>query len=113
MSNIIFTITDEFEREFIRLKKKYRSLSDDIKQCKSEIEQNPDIGIDLGSNLRKIRFSIKSKGKGKSGGARIITYNIVASIQPKQIILVTLYDKNEIDSISTAEIKQILKRNGF
>ena len=113
MNNIQFTVTDEFAREFKRLKKKYQSLGDDIRQFKAEIERNPDAGVDLGSNLRKIRLSIKSKGKGKSGGGRIISYNMVASIQPKQIILVTIYDKNENDSISIINIKQILKRNGF
>jgi mRNA-degrading endonuclease RelE of RelBE toxin-antitoxin system len=72
MSKIQFSVTDEFEREFKRLKRKYRSLPDDIKQCQAEIERNPRTGVDLGSNIRKIRLSIKSKGKGKSSGARII-----------------------------------------
>lgn len=113
MSKILFTVTDEFEREFKRLKKKYNSLPDDILLCKSEIENNPNMGIDLGSNLRKIRLSVKSKGRGKSGGARIITYNLLARTSLEQVILVTLYDKNESDTISTAEIKKILKRNDF
>ena len=39
-----------------------------------ELKQNPQAGIDLGGGLRKIRMKINSKGKGKSGGARVISF---------------------------------------
>ena len=38
-----------------------------------DLEQNPLLGTDLGDGLRKVRMKITSKGKGKSGGARVIT----------------------------------------
>lgn len=113
MNKIIFYSTPEFEREFKRLKKKYRSLPDDLQEFKNEFLKNPSSGTDLGSNIRKIRVSIKSKGKGKSGGARMIIYDIVADVTDKSVVLITIYDKSETEAISIHQIKSILNRNGF
>ena len=46
-------------------------------------------------------MAITSKGKGKSGGARIITYIVNAE---KEILLVSIYDKSEKETISNKEI---------
>ncbi|MBW1619816.1 type II toxin-antitoxin system RelE/ParE family toxin, partial [Empedobacter falsenii] len=54
----------------------------------------------------KIRLAIKSKGKGKSGGARVITHLF---IENETIYLLSLYDKSEQNSISDKEIKDLLK----
>ena len=78
-----------------------------------ELIKNPTLGIDLGNNFRKVRMSIKSKNRGKSGGGRIITYSVVVSIIDKIIVLVTIYDKGEEQSISDIRIKQIIKKFGF
>ena len=43
-----------------------------------ELSENPILGTSLGDNCYKVRVAIKSKGKGKSGGARVITYIITA-----------------------------------
>lgn len=67
----------------------------------------------MGNGLRKIRMAIQSKGKGKSGGARVITYTIITKIEETEINLLYIYDKSERDSISAAEIKELLKQNGF
>ncbi len=56
------------------------------------LEKKPHIGTLLANNCYKIRLAIKSKGKGKSGGARIITY---LQIIDKEIFLLTIYDKSE------------------
>lgn len=68
--------SDIFERQLKSLAKRYPSLKADIAQLRSELFENPFMGIDLGKHLRKIRLAITSKGKGKSGGARVITYVI-------------------------------------
>ncbi len=75
MTNFIPTPT--FERSYKRLKKKYPSLSNDLKEFKSQLIQNPKAGVDLGGHFRKIRVAIASNGAGKSGGARIITYDLL------------------------------------
>ena len=107
------TTTPTFDREYKRLKKKYKSLPDDLLLFERELTEKPDIGIDLGGNIRKIRIAIKSKNKGKAGGARIITYSLLANISEMEILLITIYDKGEQDSISDSEIKQIIRDNGF
>lgn len=58
-------------------------------------------------------MAIQSKGKGKSGGARVITYTIITKIEETEINLLYIYDKSERDSISATEIKELLKQNGF
>ena len=66
--------TRRFERELKRLSNKYLSLKNDFATLIAEISQNPMQGVIIGNNCYKIRLAISSKNKGKSGGARIITY---------------------------------------
>lgn len=106
---VLFT----FKKEFKRLSKRYRSLLNDVQKLQGELLAKPDLGTDLGNGLRKIRMAIQSKGKGKSGGARVITYTIITKIEETEINLLYIYDKSDRDSISAAEIKELLKQNGF
>ena len=62
-----------FEKEVNNLSKRYKSLKQDLTILAAELMQNPDMGTDLGNGLHKVRMSIASKGKGKRGGARVIT----------------------------------------
>ena len=105
--------TDDFEREVKKLLKKYHSFSDDLKQFKKELLQNPLIGDDLGNNTRKVRMAIAAKNKGKSGGARVITYNVLINIENTKIYLLTIYDKGQLDTISKQEIQQLKLKNGL
>lgn len=85
---------------------RYRSFDTDLKKLVGELKINPLLGISLGGNLRKIRLSIKSKGKGKSGGARVITYVVIVE---ETVFLLAVYDKSEIDDISVCELASLLK----
>ena len=78
-----------------------------------DLEQNPLLGTDLGDGLRKFRMKITSKGKGKSGGARVITFTLVVSQQDAVLNLLYIYDKADRASISEKEIEQLLKQNGL
>jgi len=98
-------ITRYFEREAKRLLKKYISLKGELDELGKELSKNPEIGEPLGSNLYKIRLAVASKGKGKSGGARIITY---LKTKEGNIYLLTIYDKGDRDTISDREIQRIL-----
>ena len=82
---------DVFEKQAKRLIKKYKSLKDELLQLVNELKENPDQGKAIGKNCFKIRISITSKGKGKSGGARLIT-NIV--INDSTVYLLSIYDKS-------------------
>ena len=101
---IIFTF--DFERNFKRLAKKYHSLKSDLLELINELRENPFVGESLGNNNYKIRLAIKSKGKGKSGGARIITYVLV---RDNEVYLVMIYDKSERSSVSIEEIKRVTR----
>ena len=89
------------------MRKKYRSLTDDLEEFQKELIKNPFQGDDLGGGVRKIRMAIGSKGKGKSGGARILTLNVLLS-DDADITLLTIYDKNEIDNVSDEYIRWLV-----
>jgi mRNA-degrading endonuclease RelE of RelBE toxin-antitoxin system len=95
-----------FDREMKRLVKKYASLKDEYQELIKELAKNPEKGSPLGNNIYKIRLAIASKGKGKSGGARIISY---LKTEQENIYLLSIYDKGKKDTISDSEIQQILE----
>lgn len=73
------------------------------------IEKELTLAADLGDGFKKIRFAIKSKGKGKSGGARIITYEILIAEVDINLIFVSIYDKSEFENIDIKLLKETLK----
>ncbi len=95
-----------FNRQANRLTKKYPSLSDQLSAIIEQLSSNPFVGEPLGNDCFKIRIAIHSKGKGKSGGGRLIT-NVVVSA--KEVFLLTIYDKSELESISNKDILSLLK----
>lgn len=70
------------------------------------LEQEPEQGTNLGNNCYKIRIAIASKGKGKSGGARVIT-NFV--IDEATVYLISIYDKSEKENLTDKELDELLK----
>jgi len=104
MSYTVKTVS-HFDHEFKRLAKKYVSLKSEFKALIHELEENPEKGTPLGNNIYKIRLAIASKGKGKSGGARVITY---LKAEQEKVYLLSIYDKGARSTISDNEIRQIL-----
>ena len=68
------------------------------------------MGVDLGKGLRKVRMAVTSKGKGKSGGVRIITFLMIKNGDDITIELLDVYDKSETASLSDKELRNLLKR---
>jgi mRNA-degrading endonuclease RelE of RelBE toxin-antitoxin system len=99
--------TPPFERELKQLSRKYPSIKKDIAELGSMLLKEPKMGIPLGNDCYKIRMAISSKGKGKSGGARVITY--VAIIE-SNIFLLSIYDKSEAKNISDKELKERVRK---
>jgi mRNA-degrading endonuclease RelE of RelBE toxin-antitoxin system len=97
--------SDKFKREAKRLIKKFPSLKQELAKLNATLEKNPETGTSLGNEAYKIRIAIKSKGKGKSGGGRVITYVVTEN---KEVYLLTIYDKSEFDSIDDKTIKAII-----
>jgi len=98
--------TDPFARKFKKLAKKYRSLKSDLLPIIEELAENPKLGTSLGKQCYKIRVAITSKGKGKSGGARLTTY---VRILKQTVFLLDIYDKSEQDTISDKELKLLIE----
>lgn len=109
-SNFTYDITSNFKKEYKKLQKKYKSLNSDFKQLVVEIKKNPDLGIDLGSNLRKIRMKITDKNKGKSGGARVVYEDVIINTD-RDILFVTIYDKSTVSNVSINDLKNIVKKH--
>ena len=102
-----------FIKEAKRLAKKYKSFKDDLQQLNDMLTNNPNTGDDLGGGLRKVRLAISDKNKGKSHGARVITYTFLVDESTGIVNLIFIYDKQERDSISKKEIKALLKSVGL
>ena len=111
--NYRIILDDSFEREVKRLSKRYPSLKADLGKLREELYANPQLGTDLGGGLRKIRMAITSKGRGKIGGARVITFTVVVAVEETEINLLYVYDKAERASISRKEIEELLRKNGL
>ena len=97
--------TDPFERKLKRLAKKHKSIALDLASIFEELEENPTLGVYLGKNCYKIRVAISSKGKGKSGGARIITY---VRVVKNTVFLMDIFDKTEQSTITDKEIQMLI-----
>lgn len=110
MNTIVYT-HPAFEREFKRFKKKYYSIVDDFRKFLQDLRQDPYQGVSLGDGLHKIRFRVASKGSGKRGGMRVITYMVnKTNDETIEITLLYIYDKSEISNISEKFITQLLRQ---
>ena len=95
-----------FDKQAKRLAKKYTSIKADLIALIESLKTQPTQGIALGNNFYKIRLAISAKGKGKSGGARVITYSKVTATT---VYLSSIYEKGEKETISTKELEGIFK----
>lgn len=98
--------THRFEKELKRLANKFPSLKKEFAQLIATISENPQAGSFVGNNCYKIRLAIASKGKGKSGVARVITHMYIAS---ETVYLLTIYDKSEKADLKPNELQEIVK----
>jgi hypothetical protein len=96
----------KFEKELKRLVKKYHSLKGEYIELVQSLKENPVQGESLGNNCYKVRLAISSKGKGKSGGARVIT---CFKVTEGSVFLLTIFDKSDRENIPDHELQALLK----
>ncbi len=103
-------VTPNFQREAKKLNKKYHSLKKELNELVESLEKDPLQGTLISENVYKIRLSIKSKGKGKSNGARIITYLHIEETEDNEqvVYLISIYDKSDYENISDNFIRQMI-----
>ena len=99
-------LSANFKKEAKRLTKKYPSLKGELVTLFTELEENPKLGIPLGNDTYKIRLAIASKNKGKSGGARVLSF---VKVTQTAVLLFSIYSKGEIDSLTDKQIKELIK----
>ena len=108
--NVEVVISDNFRKEAKKYLKKFPSLKKELNLLAESLVINPKQGVKLTETTYKIRLASKSKGKGKSGGFRVVTY-IIETIEEEIETIVTLlsiYDKSEVVSLNNASISQII-----
>lgn len=96
---------DVFEKQAKRLIRKFPSLKFELLELVQKLKETPEMGVHIGNNCYKIGISIASKGKGKRGGARVITNFVISETM---VYLLSIYDKSERDTISEKEISELL-----
>ena len=107
------SITKSFLKQAKRLIKKYKSLKNELEQLETELLRKPQMGTPLGNNSFKIRLAVKSKGKGKRGGLRVITYLDIVIYEDKKVnelYLLSIYDKSQTDNILDREILNLINQ---
>jgi mRNA-degrading endonuclease RelE of RelBE toxin-antitoxin system len=109
--NYRIILTDNFQKEAKRFLKKYPSLKNELAELNNLLLSNPQLGSPIGKNAFKIRLAVKSKGKGKSGGMRVITYLEVDFFikDMTNIFLLSIYDKSETATISNKELRFLIE----
>lgn len=99
--NYNIEVTSYFAKQLKRLVKKYPSLKSEFSELINSLRENPEQGKRLGNNSYKIRLSIASKGKGKSGGSRVITH---IQVVETKVFLLSIYDKSEQSDINDKDL---------
>lgn len=97
--------TQPFERKLRKLAKRHKSLVADLTNLIEHLSTNPTLGTALGNDCYKIRLAILSKGRGKSGGARLNTF---VRIVKNTVYLLDMYDKSDQASISDKELRILM-----
>src|ERR1017187_8636554 len=101
--------TPYFESRLKKFLKKFPSLGKELTGLEEILLAYPETGIDIGSGIFKIRLASKSKGGGKSGGFRVITYLVKPAAAGTDIYLITIYDKSEESTIDKTALKKLIK----
>ena len=95
-----------FERQAKCLMKRFPSLKKEIQTLISGLKEEPTKGTSIGHGCYKIRLAIASKGKGKSGGARVITHVVYIN---DTVYLLSIYDKSDMENLTDKEILELIK----
>ncbi|MCF8465340.1 MAG: hypothetical protein K9G41_10885 [Flavobacteriales bacterium] len=108
--NVKIKVGKGFQRQAKKLIKKFPSLKLELRELENKLLVTPELGTALGQSAFKVRLKIQSKGKGKSDGARVISYvDTVLSIEETTVTLLAIYDKSETASITDKELSALIK----
>lgn len=113
--NCRIIVVDTFKREVKRLIKKHASLKGELAILESQLSENPRLGVQVHENTFKIKLAVRSKGKGKSGGLRVITHVVELEVLIEEqenetiLFLLSIYDKSEMENISDSRLRSLVE----
>ncbi len=112
--NVNVYVSGNFKKEAKRYLKKFRTLNEELASFQQSLLENPRQGDKIAEGVYKVRLASKSKGKGKSGGFRIINYLVEVEAADDSsvhisVILLSIYDKSEVSTLSDKEISNLIK----
>jgi mRNA-degrading endonuclease RelE of RelBE toxin-antitoxin system len=99
----------EFKKNIKELRKKYRSIKEDIKPLIQQLKSGETPGSRISGNkypVYKVRVKNSDNKKGQSSGYRVIYYTITT----EAILLTTIYSKSERANISNREIEDLIEQ---
>ncbi len=102
-----------FTREFKRSLKPFKNhhaIKEDLQALVAQLKANPLVGDAYGENIYKIRMPDSSSNKGKSGGFRVLYYNVVKTDKGIKVYLITLFAKKDLDNIKKQQAIDIVKQ---
>jgi hypothetical protein len=98
MAIVTVVETPEFERRVRAI------MSDDERMALIDyVARNPMSGVSIGGSVRKFRFA--RKGKGKSGGYRVVHFFNPEDGTP--VFLITVFAKNEKANLTRTETEVV------
>ncbi len=88
--------------EFIRQAKQLGLSDEERESIIDEVAEHPDGGDEISGSggMRKLRIAARGRGKGKSGGYRVITFFSGENIP---VFLITIYAKSQKTNITDKE----------
>jgi mRNA-degrading endonuclease RelE of RelBE toxin-antitoxin system len=104
--NYNIELSANFKKEAKKLVKKFPSLKQELATLFTQLQTNPTMGTPLGNDIYKIRLAIASKNKGKSGGARVLSF---VKVTATTVLLFSIYNKGDVDSLTDKEIQNLIK----
>lgn len=95
------------------MSKRYRNFKADMEEFRRSLRENPLQGVEIAPHVRKVRMAISDKGRGKSGGARVITFDALVSDQDGKLYLLLIYDKADTSNVKMNVVREIIKEMGL
>jgi mRNA-degrading endonuclease RelE of RelBE toxin-antitoxin system len=104
-----YTVVEQelYKKAFKKLSKTYKNIDLDIKDFLKSINTKEDLGIELKSNVFKVRVANRNKNKGKSAGYRLISYLAVIE---NELHLLYIYDKSKLGNVTEKEVDELITK---
>ena len=102
-----YTVVEQelYKKALKKLSKIYKNINSDVKRYLETINSKEDLGIELKSNIFKVRIANRDKNKGKSSGYRLISYLAVVE---NELHLLYIYDKSKLSNITEKELDMLI-----